>query len=399
MNPVARGRGGNASRRRASVLLGALALAVPAVSRRAQAQNDTVRTKPVSTFEVEVRRLTQEMNTQRRLQIEFMNLLRESQLAAQRRTTDSARVRAAAAQAQFATARLRVVASQQLQLRRRLDSLCGVDEQPQGWMGLLMVGPSELSRRNDGPVLTRYLDTPVVESVDPGSPAEKAGLRSGDVLVQLNGKDIRQQEINFARLLRPGAKVAVRVVRGRARENFSIVIERRPESFGGPCPWIDANVAVAAPSAAPNAFVYGFATTPSTPDAPRTTVVRSRGAEAPPAPAGVVISSGPSRAYVSPMVAGFADGSSGVAGARLLVVDRDLGSYFDVDRGLLVLSVLQGTVALRAGLKAGDVLLSADGVDLASPVTLQRVMNGSKEHAVKLVVMRNHKRRTMDLRW
>lgn len=399
MNPVARGRGGKASRRRASVLLGALAVAMPAVSRPARAQNDTVRTKPVSTFEVEIRRVTQEMNTQRRLQIEFMNLLRESQLAAQRRTSDSERVRTAAAQAQFAAARLRIVAGQQEQLRRRLDSLCGVHEQPEGWMGLLMVGPTELSRENNGPVVTRYLDTPVVESVDPGSPAEKAGLRSGDVLVQLNGKDIRQQEINFARLLRPGAKVAVRVVRGRAPENFSIVIEHRPESFGGPCPWIDANVAVAAPSVAPDAFAFGFATAPSPPDAPRTTVVRSRGAEEPSAPAGVIISSGPPRAYVSPMVAGFADGSSGVAGARLLVVDRDLGSYFDVDRGLLVTSVLQGTVALRSGLKAGDVLLSADGVDLASPVTLQRVMNGSKDHAVKLVVMRNHKRQTINLHW
>jgi S1-C subfamily serine protease len=100
--------------------------------------------------------------------------------------------------------------SQQQQLRRRLDSLCGADAQPEGWLGLNMNGLSEYARDNDGPVITRFFDAPVVESVEPGSPAEKAGLRSGDVMVQLNGKDIRGQEVDFARLLRPGAKVAVR---------------------------------------------------------------------------------------------------------------------------------------------------------------------------------------------
>jgi S1-C subfamily serine protease len=169
------------------------------------------------------------------------------------------------------------------------------------------------------------------------------------------------------------------------------VVERRPESFGGPCPWIDANVAVAAPSA-PEAFVFGFATQ-SPPDAPRVVQTPT------PTASGVIVAPEAPRVYAGPMVAAFANGSAGVAGAQLSVVDRDLGSYFGVDRGLLVLSVLQGTVALRAGLKAGDVLLTADGVELASAATLRRVMTGAKDRSVTLVIMRDHKRRNVELKW
>ncbi len=406
MLPAVRWTGMEWLQRQASMLTGALALvglALLAGAGPVAAQGDTARARSVSTFEIELQRLTEEMNTQRRMQIEWVNVLRNSQQAALRRSGDSSRVRAEA-QAQIATERLRTVASRQALLRRRLDSLCGTaDDQPSGWMGLVMNGPSEYIRDGDGPMITHFLSAPVVESVEPGSPADKAGLEAGDVMVRLNGKDVRSQDIDFVRLLQPGAKIPMRVVRGSAERNVTILIERRPESFGGPCPWIDNNVALAFPSAQGSfSFRVTTAEPDSPPDAPRATIVGQR-TPTPPAqptpPPVVAVAPEAPQAYASPLVAMFANGSSGVAGAQLAAVDRDLGAYFNVDRGLLILSVLQGTPALRAGLKAGDVLLSADGVDLASAMTLQRVIRSSSDHAVKLAIMRGGKPRTITLRW
>jgi predicted metalloprotease with PDZ domain len=51
-----------------------------------------------------------------------------------------------------------------------------------------------------------------------------------------------------------------------------------------------------------------------------------------------------------------------VAGAELSPLNPDLARYFGTSEGLLVLSVTGGSPAERAGLLAGDVIESIDGV-------------------------------------
>jgi hypothetical protein len=59
-------------------------------------------------------------------------------------------------------------------------------------------------------------------------------------------------------------------------------------------------------------------------------------------------------------------GQSFVAGAKLQSLNPDLAGYFQVDEGVLVTEVLEGTPAARAGIMAGDVIVGVGGERVAS---------------------------------
>jgi S1-C subfamily serine protease len=66
----------------------------------------------------------------------------------------------------------------------------------------------------------------LVVSVEPGGPAEKAGIFMGDTLVALDGKPIRHLDDLLAALSsdKVGMKAAARVVRGGQPSDVSVVI-------------------------------------------------------------------------------------------------------------------------------------------------------------------------------
>jgi predicted metalloprotease with PDZ domain len=76
----------------------------------------------------------------------------------------------------------------------------------------------------------------------------------------------------------------------------------------------------------------------------------------------------PSPAPVAPQAEAFRPltpyllGSNRVAGAQVIEVQPELGAYFGVERGLLVVDVSPGTPASIAGLRAGDVITRLDQV-------------------------------------
>ena len=59
-------------------------------------------------------------------------------------------------------------------------------------------------------------------------------------------------------------------------------------------------------------------------------------------------------------------GQSFVAGAQLQPLNKDLAPYFQVDEGVLVTEVLEGTPAFQAGLLAGDVIIKVGGERVSS---------------------------------
>jgi serine protease DegQ len=69
-----------------------------------------------------------------------------------------------------------------------------------------------------------------VESVEDGSAAEEAGLRGGDVIVELEGEDIATVEDLFARLrdFQPGDEVTLTVVRDGDRREVEVTLDERP---------------------------------------------------------------------------------------------------------------------------------------------------------------------------
>jgi serine protease Do len=77
------------------------------------------------------------------------------------------------------------------------------------------------------------LDVPsgaLVARVEPGSPADEAGLRRGDIIVALDGKEIRSSGDLYAALrdYQPGDEVSVAVVRDGERRTFDVTLGERP---------------------------------------------------------------------------------------------------------------------------------------------------------------------------
>jgi serine protease Do len=69
-----------------------------------------------------------------------------------------------------------------------------------------------------------------VEFVESGSPADKAGLRKGDVIVEFNGKPISGQSDMFFRVaeVNPGTTVSLTALRKKSERAFKIDLIERP---------------------------------------------------------------------------------------------------------------------------------------------------------------------------
>jgi S1-C subfamily serine protease len=89
-----------------------------------------------------------------------------------------------------------------------------------GWDGNITIGP-------DGrPHVGSY---PTVKTVTAGSPAERAGLRPGDVVISLNGRDGREPP--FPRV-DAGSTVVLRIRRGDDERELSYVARSEPRPAG-----------------------------------------------------------------------------------------------------------------------------------------------------------------------
>jgi serine protease Do len=97
-----------------------------------------------------------------------------------------------------------------------------------GWLGISM---QELDENTAKAVGLKEPKGVLVAQVLPGDPAEKAGVKAGDVIVKLDGKDIAEPSdlLTHIASLQPGAKVVVGLLRqGRHLEKTIVLGERKP---------------------------------------------------------------------------------------------------------------------------------------------------------------------------
>lgn len=92
----------------------------------------------------------------------------------------------------------------------------------QGWLGVTVGDPPDGAQQDGALVETLYI----------GSPADKAGLREGDLVVTINGQEVRSAEDLQKRIVNVVAGEALRleVLRGKQRLTLTLTIEPRPES-------------------------------------------------------------------------------------------------------------------------------------------------------------------------
>src|SRR5579862_6047439 len=101
---------------------------------------------------------------------------------------------------------------------------------PQGYLGITFTCRLKSEWGADGLAITHY-SYPAVASVEPGSPAARAGIRFGDTIIAYNSRDVRNHPIAINRLLQPNTRLAIRLRRDGDVKDIVVNIARRPPEF------------------------------------------------------------------------------------------------------------------------------------------------------------------------
>jgi serine protease Do len=203
----------------------------------------------------------------------------------------------------------------------------------------------------------------VIEEVREKSPAERAGLKPGDVVVSFDGEAVRSVR-QFTRLVRetpPGRKVRATISRdGRTQE-----VEITPEApedlvtrlrrtfrprYWMPGPWLPGTPELELPDVGALRFelegIWG----------------------------------------------------RGRLGVTVTDLSPELGEYFGAGKGVLVNSVEPGSPAARAGLKAGDVITSIDGKPVENGAELRRRLREREGEEVAVGIVRDRQASSIKVR-
>ncbi len=256
---------------------------------------------------------------------------------------------------------------------------------PRGWLGLLISGTARVPRADNGELIVRYLTHPVILSVDPSSPAEKAGLVPGDTLLAYDGRDVRDRDISMTRLLVPNARVLVRIRRDGRTKEVPVTIADVPSRIRLRS---EANFEVRVPrppAIAETTFPRG--------SAPQTAFMPHR---APPPPMPVMPALPPMRMMI------FNNGLNTVAGAQLAALTEGLARTVGVKRGVLVTYAPVGSPASLSGLKDGDVIVRVGGEPVLTVAELREQVQmaaDNGESSVVLDLVREKKSHRITLRW
>lgn len=215
-----------------------------------------------------------------------------------------------------------------------------------------------------------------VREVVKGSPAERAGLRAGDVILRFEGEQVSSVR-KLTRLVEESAPdhvVRLTVLRGGSEQELSATLGRRE-------PMLRAGVGelLAVPFGAEGALRLGDEWKDNS------ELWQLKGEEL--------------RRKLEEMQRKhpgvFAIGTSRRIGVSTSPLGKQLADYFGVERGVLVNSVESNSPAERAGLKAGDVITEADGERIDDAGDLVRALGRKDEGEVTLTVVRDKKQRSL----
>lgn len=388
-------------------LVAALLLALAPAALAAQQRTIVLRTQE-SPFEAEVDRLVQELLQKRQQALAFVSNMQQLQGALRSTTLTDEQRSSVEGSLRLLNTRLTSLESDRARIRSRLNEICDADRQPDGWVGIAYSVDASATREDDGRVIMRFIDYPSIESVEPGSPADRAGIRGGDRILSMSGRDLKDAEIELTPMLKPGSHIPFKIQRGGETRQIEVVVERRPNGFTTPCPWVDERIAAAF---APSQFMVTV-TTDDNPSAVaagggQARVLTRRRIPSPPTPPNpaTVSTAVPPAAPMPPLpplapVGGVGSGASVVfGGAQFVAVSPELADALGVERGLLVVGTGRGSPAEQSGLRVGDVLVSVDGRALVSPLILLQAVEQSTRRELRLQLVRKRKALATTLRW
>jgi serine protease Do len=183
--------------------------------------------------------------------------------------------------------------------------------------------------------------------VEQDGPAGKAGLKVGDVVLRYNGQRVDGME-QFARMVREtpaGRDVKVEVSRSGGMQTVLVRVAQRK---------------------APRVEWGDAVTIPNTLDI-----------------------------HMPELPRNFMPTRGSVLGVEAESIDGQLAQYFGVKEGVLVRSVLKGSAAEKAGIRAGDVIIKLEEAQLATPADISSRMRTLHGKSAPLILMRDHREVTV----
>jgi serine protease Do len=201
--------------------------------------------------------------------------------------------------------------------------------QETGWIGV------SIEDQKDGGAIVRR--------VEPNSPAEKAGLKEGDVILEFNREAVIgvQQLTRLVRETPVGRTVDLKVRRDNREQTLKVTAERTAGRSFGRFELDVPNVHILADGALKNIQSYPF-----------------------------------------PF-----NNASVQSGVRVEQMTDQLRDFFGVfsNSGVLVASVDAGSAAEKAGIKAGDVITTVDGRNIRTPQDFSREMRADSKPMIKII--------------
>ncbi|HEV2704974.1 MAG TPA: PDZ domain-containing protein [Pyrinomonadaceae bacterium] len=224
----------------------------------------------------------------------------------------------------------------------------------------------------------------VIRSVIKGSPAERAGLREGDVILRFDGEPVNTYR-KLNRLIdesspEHNARLSVRRSGGGEQE-INVTLGKREgvsQLFGNGEVWRADELR----RRAEELRGQGERSRERGEAARRQAEEMRRRAEE-------------LRRNNNENFFSFGSFSGRRIGVTTSALGKQLADYFGVQRGLLISSVVEGSPADRAGLKAGDIITEVDGERIGETEELSRVINRREQGDVTLTIVRDRKTRTV----
>lgn len=231
-----------------------------------------------------------------------------------------------------------------------------------------------------------YCEYPRVETVEPGSPADKVGLTSGDTLLAYDGRDLLRYDVHYPSLLVPGRQLRISYRRdGQIREVVPTVSQRAAQ---------DRVMIVAGRECGE----------PGSPFACETPLPAMAGPRMPqggasPVRSSIMLRSTPSQVF-GIFMPGSVPGEGTLGGAKLMAISEAMQKSQNMVPGLLVLGARETLQAYAAGIREGDVIVSANGSPVRDINSLATALQPtSSEHYATLQLSSSTGLRTVTLRW
>ncbi len=193
-----------------------------------------------------------------------------------------------------------------------------------------------------------------VEKVVENSPAAKAGLQNGDVILRFNGEEVTSvRKLNrLISEVAPDHKVKLTISRGGDEKDVTVTLGKRTELNG--------KMFEPLLRSSQNIKIEGLD--------------KLKGMD-----------------KLGNLAQVYSFGSSRRIGVSTMQMNKQLADYFGVadGKGVLITEVRENSPAAKAGLKAGDVIIAVDGENIERTGDLSRAFMKKKEGDVTLTIIRN----------